>query len=126
MDVSDINVRPTSMHSRQELQEFTERWLGRRLRADDGVSVSRSLNIPTALRDIYETFGSVQMLTTPHNRLRPPDAICVSDGYRIFYDENQEVVSWAFLETDASEANPMVYQGTTMRDGYEWHSEEMR
>lgn len=81
--------------------------------------------LPTALREIYETFGAVESLTEAHNHLLYPESIATVDGHCIFYDENQMVVRWAYRIEDCRKDDPIVYQGTTLASGYEWHSEEM-
>jgi hypothetical protein len=109
----------------QELREFAETWLGRELTPADGVTVPASQEMPAALREIYQTLGSVGQFTKPHNELLDPSCIVSDGGYRIFYDENQLVVRWAFRDTDRDKDDPVVFQGTTLEDGYEWFSEEM-
>lgn len=115
----------TRMTRLQELREFAQTWLGRELTAADGVAVPASLEMPAALREIYETLGSVPQFTKPHNELLDPSCIESDGGYRIFYDENQQVVRWAHREADQGMEDPVVFQGTTLEDGYEWFSEEM-
>lgn len=109
----------------QELCEFAQAWLGRELTAADGVEAPTSLALPAALREVYQTFGAVRQLTKPHNKLLGPSSIVTDGGYCIFYDENQLVVRWAFRDADRGLDDPMVFQGATHRDGYEWFSEEM-
>lgn len=81
--------------------------------------------MPRVLREIYETFGAADPLTTAHNRLLPPAEHEQADGHVIFYDENQGVVQWAYRGRDAAQDDPIVQQGASTVDGYEWHSEEM-
>jgi hypothetical protein len=109
----------------EELRDFAKTWLCRSLTEHDGVEAPTSAVMPQALRDIYLAFGGVEALTTAHNRLYPPQGIVISDGYGIFYDENQSVVRWAFRDCDAAADDPIVYQGTVTEDGHEWYSEEM-
>lgn len=81
--------------------------------------------LPTALREVYETFGAVESLTAPHNQLLSPESIETVDSHCIFYDENQMVVRWGYRIDDREKDDPVVYQGATLASGYEWHSEEM-
>lgn len=84
-----------------------------------------SLELPAALREIYQTLGAVRQLTKAHNELLRPSSIVSDGGYCIFYDENQCVVRWAFRDADRPMDDPAVFQGTTQPGGYEWYSEEM-
>jgi hypothetical protein len=113
------------MSRKVDLQTFAETWLQRGLTEADAIEIPDLLILPTALRDIYETFGAVASLTEAHNQLLTPESIETVDGHSIFYDENQMVVRWAYRIEDREKDDPIVYQGTTLDSGYEWHSEEM-
>ena len=109
----------------QQLHEFAHTWLRRELVPSDGVTVAADLRLPTALREIYQTIGSVSAFTSPHNQRGAPHDIEVVGDYHIFYDENQWVVRWAFRTADTEADDPIVWQGTTQHDGYDWYSEDM-
>jgi hypothetical protein len=113
------------MSTAQAFREFAQTWLRRDLTATDGIKVPSSVMIPTALREFYQTCGGIPELTRAHNQLLAPADIEVVDAHHIFYDENQCVVRWAFRDADRANDDPVVYQGVTLDNGYEWHSEDM-
>ena len=118
-------VRAPRKQPVQRIREFARTWLRRELTPADGVSVPAGLQLPAALREMYQAIGAIPALTRAHNRLRAPRDIEVVGEYHIFYDENQQVVRWAFRTADAEVDNPMVWQGAPREDGYDWHSEDM-
>ena len=105
------------MSTTQTFHEFARKWLRRELTAADGMKVPPSLILPAALRDFYNTCGSVPELTQAHNQLLAPSNIEAVDGHHIFYDENQCVVRLAYREVDRTVHDPFVYQGVTQQNG---------
>ena len=121
--VSLLSLR--SCMSPQAFHEFARTWLRRDLNSSDRINVPSSVIVPAALREFYQTCGGMSELTRAHNQLLAPTEIEVVDGHHIFYDENQCVVRWAFRDADSAIDDPIVYQGVTLDNGYEWHSEDM-
>jgi hypothetical protein len=111
------------MRRADDYREFAENWLGRPLSAADRVRVPPNQAMPLALREMYETFGSVIELTQPHNRLLAPTEIRQEGAYTVFYVENQEVAIWGFRQEQAHLDDPEVIQGHWRTEGLEWHSE---
>src|SRR5437667_5751609 len=113
------------MTRQDDLRKFAETWLGRSLHSADAASIPTSLRIPTALREIYETFGSCHALTSSHDRLLAPDNIASCDRFSIFYEENQGVEHWAFRTEDELRDDPIVYRGSSITEGLVWNSEQL-
>ena len=113
------------MSRRDDLREFAETWLGRPLQPGEAASVPVSLRVPSALREIYEVFGSCVALTSSHNRLLSPEAITQRDGFSIFYEENQGVCKWAFSAEEELSDDPIVYRCDSTTDGWVWRSEQL-
>jgi len=99
-------------------KKFAEKYLGRSLRKQDGVSaaeISRAekrlgVQLPEALRVYYRVAGNANELNTAHNQFYALSALEVEGDYLLFMDENQSVVSWGFRLADLKKKNPRVWQ----------------
>jgi hypothetical protein len=54
-----------------------------------------------------------------------PDDIASCDRFSIFYEENQGVEHWAFRTEDELSDDPIVYRGSSTREGLVWGSEQL-
>ncbi|AKU99187.1 hypothetical protein AKJ09_05851 [Labilithrix luteola] len=112
-------------------REMTTRYLRRSWRAEDGLppaevaSAERRLGrpIPVAVRAFYLNLGGVDVLCRIHNEIRRPDKLDFEDGYLIFMDENQDVVTWGLRCDDLGQADPTAWQRNNTPPT-EWFSEE--
>jgi hypothetical protein len=112
-------------------QQLAERYLGRRLRASDGIPVglveraerSLGLILPAAVRQYYISCGRNRRFNRMHNYIRPLRSIAVEDGHLVFTDENQDAVSWGIRLEDIAAENPLVWQRNNTPP-VEWYSEE--
>jgi hypothetical protein len=117
--------------SRETYQRLAERYLGRKLTHSDGIPAelieraekSLGLVLPAVVRDYYITCGRNDRFNRTHNFIRPLEAIAVEDGYLVFMDENQDVVSWGIPLADIAAAHPIVWQRNNTPP-VEWYSEE--
>ena len=75
-----------------------------------------------SMRAYYRVAGR-HWLNTNHNMLRMPGDWESAGDFRIFMDENQNVVQWAIRNADLSTEDPIVYQGQQTDAGYEWYAE---
>ena len=73
--------------------------------------------MPGKLRQYYQIVGGVKSLNRCFNRLYSPNKLDDEGGYRIFMEENQNVVVWAFKLEDAEADNPMIYQACCLENG---------
>jgi hypothetical protein len=111
--------------------QLAERYLCRRLEQRDGCSVAEiertekrlGFSLPASLRDYYRRCGSNQRFNSTHNFVRPLHEIAVEDGFLVFMDENQNVVSWGMRVEDIPEVDPIVWQRNNTPPR-EWYSEE--
>lgn len=109
---------------------FVHNYLGRPWVAGDGLpekdvkkAESRlGIKLPTAVRTFYLSVGRVADLCSIHNYILPPKDLEFEDGYLIFMDENQSVVSWGIKKKDLKKADPEVWQRNNSSD--EWYSEK--
>jgi hypothetical protein len=65
--------------------------------------------LPRSLADLYRVTGR-HPINHVHHRLFPPDELIRQDGKVVFAEENQQVVVWAFSNSDSTE-DPQVWQG---------------
>lgn len=106
-------------------------YLGRGRRPADGVCLEEvqlaetrlGRSLPAALRALYLRIGALEELCLVHNVVRRPDELSVEQGYLVFMDENQGVVSWGVPEDDRA-ADPDAWQRSNT-EPVEWFSEEM-
>ena len=83
-------------------------------------------DMPRALADWHRLTGA-HPINAQGNRLLPPGDIFIRDGKRIFFEEEQGAILWAFDYGPATGDDPEVWQGV-MVDGSDdifWYSEEM-
>lgn len=79
--------------------------------------------IPKSLRYLYLTCGRCIAITEAHNFIRPIEKIEIEDGYLVFMDENQSVVSWGLPLYEQENDNPLVWQRNN-NEPIEWFSED--
>jgi hypothetical protein len=111
-------------------RELAQRFCALALRKTDGVperELERAearlrIAIPTSLRAYYSCAGRFVPFSSAHHRLRPPDELAIEDGYLVYMDENQEVVSWGIGCTGLDESDPIVWQRNNTPP-VEWFSE---
>jgi hypothetical protein len=102
-------------------------FLGRPRTVDDGIEssvlgraeVGLGREMPLQLRTMFLRIGAVPVLRA-HNVLRDPSELEESEGFLLFMDESQDVVSWG-LKLDPSD--PHVWQRNNT-DGV-WYSEDL-
>ena len=91
------------------------------------VALEKRLNIelPVTLRKYYLTLGSHEALNYAYNRLLRREKVWVSqDGYLMFYEENQGVVSWGIKKEDFLHPDPPVYGNYSNDEANpDWHLE---
>jgi len=87
------------------------------------IEIKLGIHIPTSLKEYYLICGRLNSLNQAHNRLFEPNKLEIEDGYLIFLDENQSVVSWGFPIEKLEEENPIVWQRNNTPPE-EWYSEE--
>jgi hypothetical protein len=109
-------------------QGFVVRYLDRPWTAADGLpetdikkaEARLRITLPSALRSFYLSVGAVADLCSIHNVIFPPKDLVFEDGYLMFMDENQSVVSWGLK--DLKKADPEAWQ---RNNSYEkWYSEQ--
>jgi hypothetical protein len=114
------------------IRAFGPRFLGRELRARDGVP-ERSLaaaerrlglRLPRSLRLYYRLAGRCDELNHAHNHVVPPRELEVLERHLVFMDENQNVVSWGIRLADLHRADPTVRQRNNTPPEA-WYSERM-
>ena len=76
------------------------------------------IKLPSSLKCFYLTVGAVPELCSTHNIIFGPDDLDFEDGYLIFMDENQSVVSWGIKKGDLMKADPVIWQRNNASD--EW------
>ncbi len=112
-------------------RRFVSRYLNRTISPDDGLDDTEiqaaedrlGLRLAAALVEYYSVAGAVADLNQVHNQLLAPEGLHVEDGYLLFMDENQSVVSWGIKLEDQSEPDPKVWQRNNTPPE-EWFSEE--
>lgn len=106
------------------------RYLGRPWSLRDGKTPSvidnaaRRLDIvvPAVVRDFYSTVGNVPEFCSIHNYILSPTKWEVYDGFLVFAEENQCVVSWGIKKRDLRRSDPPTWQHNTQAD--EWYPED--
>jgi hypothetical protein len=80
------------------------------------------ITLPPALRSFYLSVGGAADLCSIHNVIFQPKDLVFEDGYLMFMDENQSVVSWGIKKKDLKKPDPEVWQRNNKFD--QWYSEE--
>ncbi len=80
------------------------------------------LKLPSVMRDIYACIGNSKELLSSHNRFFSPEKLEIENGYLIFMEENQSVVSWGIKLSEIANQNPIVWQRNNTENV--WYSEE--
>lgn len=68
-----------------------------------------NINAPKVIKDYYNMFSNYEF-NRVYNYLISPDEMYVSNGFMIFYTENQDAVRWGYKITDTHLDDPPVYQ----------------
>ena len=66
--------------------------------------------------------GAVRDLCSIHNVILHPKGLNFEEGYLIFMEENQGVVSWGIKKKDLKKTNPTTWQRNNTSE--DWYSEE--
>ena len=122
--VERMHLTPYQKCLRGLFESLLNRKLGRR----DGIAeTKRWAAMPERLREYYQIAGRIDALNRCHNRLYRPDKMDDEAGYRIFMEENQNVVVWAFRTEDCGRENPAIYQAVCLENGElgKWHPQQL-
>ncbi|MFN7972773.1 MAG: hypothetical protein U0166_10565 [Acidobacteriota bacterium] len=119
------------MRHDQVYRELGQRYLGGSVTGKDGVPEEQVIlaesrlgfALPCALRDYYLVLGAVPKLNRVHNRLLAPSELQPEEGFLVFLEENQGVVSWGIPLSIIAEEDPVVWQRTNTPP-FRWLSEE--
>ena len=111
-------------------RSFISKYLHRDWGTEDGINNNNILihesklgiTFPTALRELYLTMGHTRQLLSVHNKVFPPEDVEVENGYVIFMEENQSVVTWGIRLDEIEENNPIIWQRNNTENL--WYSEE--
>jgi hypothetical protein len=120
-----MHLTPYQKH----LRALFESLLGRKLNARDGMAESKRWPpMPKRLREYYQIAGRLDSVNRCYERLYHPGKLDDEDGYRIFMEENQNVVVWAFKSEDVDQANPTIYQASCLQNGEldKWYPQKLR
>lgn len=102
----------------KRLRRLFESLLKRKLTRRDGIAqTSKWSRMPKRLREYYEVAGRLHSINRCYERLYRPDKLDDEGDYRIFMEENQNVVVWAFKIEDADQENPKIYLGVVLENG---------
>jgi hypothetical protein len=97
------------MAGKGNLRSLFESLLNRKLTARDGLAEKANWPAMTGkLREFYRVVGRVNSVNREFNRLYRPTKMEDEDGYRIFMEENQNVVVWAFRIENAAFTGPNI------------------
>ena len=96
-------------------REFVDRYLGRAWTEADGLAEKEikkaegrlGVKLPSSLRDFYLTVAD---LCSIHNVIFSPKDLDFEDGYLLFMDENQSVVTWGIKKKDLGKADSEAWQ----------------
>jgi hypothetical protein len=100
---------------RTNFRSLFESLLNRKLTARDGMAEKPNWPaMPGKLREFYRIAGRVDSINRIYERLYRPTRMDDEGGYRIFMEENQNVVLWAFRIEDADQENPTIYQASCL------------
>lgn len=116
------------MKKSANFRKLFESLLNRKLTARDGlVEKANWPAMPGPLREFYRVAGHIDSINRVYNRLYLPTKMDDEDGYRIFMEENQRVVVWAFRIDDADKKNPTIYQAVCLESGEldKWYPQKM-
>ncbi len=110
---------------------FLIRYIQRSWKPEDGIHeelilmAEKTLGVKfdKSLRAFYLSIGNVKVLTTIHNQILSPGSAYIEDGYLIFMEENQGVVSWGIKLEDHDLADPIIWQRNNSEN--KWYSEDM-
>ena len=99
-------------------ETFVSRYLKRKRVAADGIperevrkaEAQLGVQLPTSLRSFYLAVGAVPQLCSIHNVVHAPKELIIEDGYLLFMEENQSVVSWGIKVNSLTKDNPRVWQ----------------
>ena len=96
------------------------------IKSQDIYEAEKNLGVrfPKALRSLYQHLGGADDLMRTHNILRRLSELSVENGFLLFMDENQSVVSWGISIDDSENPNPEIWQRIN-GEMPEWHSEEL-
>ena len=94
------------------------RYLERKRVAADGIpelelrkaETKLGVQLPRSLRTLYLAIGAVRQLCSIHNVILGPKGLIIEDGYLLFMEENQSVVSWGMKVSSLAIDNPRVWQ----------------
>jgi hypothetical protein len=112
----------------KRLRALFESFLGRKLNPRDGMAETKQWPpMPKRLREYYQIAGRVYSINRCFNRLYRPDKLDDEGDYRIFMEENQNVVVWAFRIEDADQESPTIYQAVCLENGEldKWYPEKL-
>ncbi len=110
-----MTVEEFVAHYRVELEAL----LGREPQPEEGygqeeldrAQAQLGLGIPRVLRGVYALCGKTAGIHDAFNRLLSPGELHVADdGALVFFEENQEVVTWAIRPEALGEEDPAVVQ----------------
>ena len=102
----------------KRLRTLFESLLGRELTPRDGMPHTKHWSpMPWRLREYYQIAGRVDSINRCYERLYRPNKLDDEGGYRIFMEENQNVVVWAFKTQDVDQENPTIYQAACLENG---------
>jgi hypothetical protein len=112
-------------------KSFLNQYINREWKQDDGfkddqiIKAENRLGITfsKSLREFYSTIGNVEELTKIHNKILRPESVYIEDGYLIFMEENQGVVSWGIKIEENSLPDPIIWQRNNTE--FTWYSEEL-
>src|SRR5262249_49774047 len=112
----------------KRLRTLFETLLGRKLSPRDGLPETKQWRpMPKRLREYYQIAGRVDSINRCFERFYRPNKLDDEDGYRIFMEENQTVVFWAFKIQDVDKENPTIYQATRLESGEldKWYPQKL-
>jgi hypothetical protein len=112
----------------KRLRGLFKRLLNRTLEPRHGIkATARWKRMPKRLREYYQVAGRLHSINRCFNRLYRPDKLDDEGAYRIFMEENQNVVVWAFRIEDADQENPKIYLAAVLENGEldKWYPEKL-
>jgi len=89
------------------------------------LEIDLGVRLPGKLRDYYLHLGKNESINDSHNRLLKPDGEVgySKDGYLLFYEENQGVVSWGIKKDELQLDSPPVWGNYGSEEISDWHRE---
>ena len=111
-------------------KEFVGRYLKRAWTVADGLpeqdikkaEARLGIQLPAALKNFYLSIGGASDFCSIHNIIFHPKDLEFREGYLVFMDENQSVVSWGIKKEDLTKGDPTSWQRNNSWD--KWYSEE--